>query len=238
MVYAVVLVALLVLSACGTQSLVNSSVAEWRTKKVAKLMYLPPEFRIYEVPLGGKEERVVSWEKQASQYFTDTMEGIGVLHPDVQMISTNTLNLELTKLVAQHYALFCTMVPQIMLVKSDVIPALSSKRQQFGYTLGPGLAALEAATGAQLLVFAVGQDRIRSTQRRVFDSVLNLNIITMGRKAQTGTLVVSVIDVKTGDIVWLDNAFTSSMSFNDAVDMNAITHEVLGGFFKSIGQTL
>ncbi len=201
-------------------------------------MYLPPEFRIYEVPLGGKEERVVAWEKQASQYFHNTMESIGAAHPDVEMISTNTLSPELSKQVLQHYALFCTMVPQMMLVKSDVIPAMANKRQQFNYTLGPGLAGLEQITGARLLVFAIGQDRIRSTQRRVFDSVLNLNLITMGRKAQTGTLVVAVIDVKTGDIMWLDNDFTSRMSFNDEGDMIAMTQEVLGAFFKSIGQTL
>jgi hypothetical protein len=201
-------------------------------------MYFPPDFRIYEVPLGGKEERVVSWEKQASQYFQNTIENLGATHPDLEIISTGSLSPELSKQVLQHYALFCTMVPQMMLVKSDVIPAMAAKRRQFNYSLGPGLAGLEQVTGARLLVFAVGQDRIRSTQRRVFDSVLNLNLITMGRKAQTGTLVIAVVDVKTGDIMWLDNDFTSRMSFNDASDMNSMTQQVLGAFFKSIGQTL
>ncbi len=224
-------------SGCATQSLMNEHARDWASRPIVKMLYAPAEFRIYEVPLGGKEERVIAWEKQAAEYFDNAMEGLNA-PPNREFVAAKSLDSTLYSIISQHYALFCTMVPQMMLIKGNVIEAWANKRDHFNYTVGPGMAPVAQATGADLIVFAIGQDRIRSNSRRVFDGILSLNVFTMGQKAQTGTLVMAILDLKTGDIVWLDNDFTTRMSFNDEADIAKMTRNVLGAFYGSVGSTL
>ncbi|MFN7834183.1 MAG: hypothetical protein ACK5NY_00095 [Burkholderiaceae bacterium] len=229
---------LLLLTACGSPPLKSSRAEGWTQRPAAGVLFVTPEFRMYEVPLGGKEQRVVAWEKQASGYFRTAIEQSGALPAGWTRQAAETLDDTQQKLVEQHYGLFCTLAPQLLLVKSDRVPALAEKRENFTYTLGPGLAPLIEATGAQLMVFALGQDRIRSVQRRVFDSAMSLNVMTMGRKAQTGTMALAVVELATGDILWFDNEFSTRRSFNDAEDVADLTNILLGRFLAAKASTL
>ena len=225
---------LLLLPACSTQSLVSPRLSDWSLNQHTNLLYIPAEFRILEVPLGGKEERVVEWEKNASKFYSQAMEQTHF--PNWTLQNNSALTSLQNQVVDQHYSLFLTMLPQIMMIKGDAIEVMKNKRQAFNYTVGSGMKELAQTTQIQYVVFAAGQDKIRSNSKRIVDSLLNLNPLTIGRVAPYGTLAMAVIELTTGDIIWFDTAQSQRFSFNDESDMKKKIQELMGAFLNEVGR--
>lgn len=217
---------------CTTPALKSPRLDVLKQSAIGPVLFVPPVVRMHEVTLGDREERVVAWEREFNQNFTWALEEFARDHSPLSFRSIKTLTPEAEQLVIDHQALFSTMVPQMLLAKAGVANVWHVQRDECRFSLGPGMVAVAEETGMEWVLMALGADRIRSTSRRVWDTVLSLNPLALGQKTQTGTLCVGMVQLRTGDVLWVDNAFTSWLSLNEKKSLAKVTHELLGRFYQ------
>ncbi len=230
----VILATCLALSACGPRGLVRSEFAGRTNEGPKKIVVVPADFVITEVTFGKTEERVVSAERQASTTLSKHVLELGQKQSAFTVADFSRLTKAQQDVLLQHRALFATMVSQLLLVKEDAVDVWANKLRYFDYTLGRGMADVAAQTGAETAIFIVGKDKVRSTSRKVLDTLSSVLPIGESLSAQPAAVAVGVVDLATGNILMFDNETASRKALTDESDVKAMGESVLTDFRRTL----
>jgi hypothetical protein len=198
---------------------------------VYPVLLLPVDISVKEMSASGLTQEVGSWSREAKghveQAIADQDGALGRLRP----VELPPLTEEEQELVEQYIALYDTVAGSALLYSHiwGRTPAWKHKVDHFDYTLGPGLAFLADKTGVERALFITGEDTISTGGRKVMFVVaaaLGGVAIPMGNTV----LVAGVVDLRTGDLHWINSAFSGgAATLRNPEDV----HSLFNGLFDS-----
>lgn len=228
-VFAVILVAASVLAtpALAAMSAVNPALTQNRVERPKKVVLLPPQVFVYELSAGGVPTRMSDWEATARDNLVAATTRLSREAGLFELVPAPALDPLLADQLEAHIGL-CERVAQSVFVygRGDQ-DAWAHKKNEFDYTVGPGLAFLREQTGADAALIVLGSDYISSGGRRAaFIAGLALGIIMpLGQSFITA----GIVDLTTGDVLW--------MSFDSSASMDSRTPADVDGLMRDLYQT-
>ena len=210
-------VTLLFISGCANTSISHNTHHRILDTKISypikNVLLLPTEIRLYEYIAGNYREPVPKLSNKANQVITDSV--LKFLDAGLGLQATYYDQKNLSKSLREHVALLHQVLNSIYQhANTDSFDVWPHKITHFDYSIGAGLAFLKAENIDAVLI-------MRGVQ---YVSVFRDNLEFDKLKTNT-----SLIDVNTGDIMWVD--------FSEYPDLNIrepqLINEMLVNIFKS-----
>lgn len=224
-----VFVFLLLLSGCATTYRTNLRFEDYfcaqRPKTIA---IMPPDIKIHRLTAGGVSELVDEWSDEATEKVVNLLiQQINSFRSlTVSSFKIEYLNEEKRSFLKEQRGLFNAVSYSI--ISHTYLPesTFSHKIAHFDYTLGHEIAPLSEIANADTLLFCSGRNYIW-TSGRVVLSTFGLLIgaatgVSVIVPAGPEWLVVSLVDAKTGDVVWFDFVAMPGDLRNEEVDRKHI----------------
>jgi hypothetical protein len=201
-----IIIALVMLSIAPTAWSADTSLKS-STLDVAKLphkiLLIEPEIYVKELSVGGVSEKVDDWSNQAKSNVRKSLEQLSAnKHLFDKMEVPDNLSADEAVSLEEHVALYDVVGFNAFYFGKSPFDAWKHKKQEFDYTVGPGLKALADKTGADAALFIVGEDYVSSGGRkaaRVFAALLGVML-----PASPTFISAGLIDLKTGDLLWMN----------------------------------
>jgi len=164
------------------------------------IVLVEPDIELYAVGVGGMEEPRKEWSEAARREFPAAArhllgaQGIA-LRPDFTLPKDAGPEDPIRQLQLLNQAV------SISILNYSRGNALRNKHGKFDWTLGPGVAALREATGADYALFTYIRDSYTSGGRVAMRVIAFLLLGgDIGGGMQTG--LASLVDLRTGQVVW------------------------------------
>lgn len=220
-----VLIALSVLAtpALAAQSAVNPTLTQNLDARPKTLVLLPPQIFVYEVSAGGVPTRMADWEATARDNLTSASIRLARESKLFALQPAPDLAGEAREELEAHIGLYERVALSVFNYGRGTQDAWAHKKQEFDYTLGPGLAFLREQTGADAALVILGVDFISSPGRKAaFIAGLALGVVMpLGQSFVTA----GVVDLKSGDVQWMSFDSSASMDSRNAVDVEALVRD-------------
>lgn len=166
-----------------------------------RVVLVEPDLELYEVGVGGMPEPRKAWTEAARRMYPQAardvlaMQGISMA-PDFALPADAGPENRIRQLQLLNQA-----VSMSILQYSGPGRRLRNKEGRFDWSLGPGVAALREATGADYALFTYIRDSYTSSGR-VAMRVIGFLLLgqDMGGGVQLG--LASLVDLRSGQVVW------------------------------------
>ena len=221
-VCAVILVATSVMatSALAAMSAVNPALTLNLDIRPKKVVLLPPQVFVFELSAGGVPTRMADWEAAARDNLSSAATRLAHDAHLFELIpAPRPETIDIDQLDA-HIGLYDRVAQSVFVYGRGEQSAWAHKKNEFDYTVGPGLVFLREQTGADAALIVLGADYISSGGRKAaFFAGLALGIIMpLGQSFMTAGL----IDLKTGDVQWMSFDSSSSMDSRNPTDVDGL----------------
>lgn len=170
----------------------------------AGIVLMPADIELYELSAGGVLEPKAEWTAAAQRHLDGALEaekrqrGLRFDRFDDSRL-TSDLRAELDQIQRMHGAVGQAILRHAYTPNQE----LPTKKDRFDWTLGPGVAPLRAATGADHALFVWIRDSYTSGGRAAVQILAYVLIgVMLPGGVQTG--FASIVDLSTGDIVWFN----------------------------------
>ncbi|OGX17720.1 MAG: hypothetical protein A2Y00_04560 [Omnitrophica WOR_2 bacterium GWF2_43_52] len=207
----VIIVSLLLLSGCATTYRTNSLFENYFDgQKQKTIAMMPPDIKIHRLTAGGVTELVDEWSDAAKKSI------ISLIQEEVKPFrslalspfKTEFLNESEVGFLKEQLGLFNAVSYSIISHTYMPESIFKHKIAHFDYTLGNEIATLGEFSKADAFLFCSGRNYIW-TSGRVVLSTFGLLLgaaagVTIVVPAGPEWLAVSLVDAKTGDVVWFD----------------------------------
>lgn len=196
---------------------VSADVLEQKLK-TSKVVMLPPMIEVHELSAMGATEK----DPEMTQ---DALENVSLVLDEIFKANVKTADFNKIDLTPEQKDLLREYVGLYDVVSNsahfhtagrgtgDNTSYWAHKVQHFDYTVGDGISFLREYTDADYALFVSGQDYVSSGGRVatfIFFAALGV-AIPMGYSY----LSAGVVDLKTGDISWLDYSASGSINLSD-----------------------
>lgn len=196
-----------------------------------KMVLLPLSIKVKEMSAGGIKDEVGDWSQAAKDHIRATLQSGGPVDGPLELMPLDGLSVEQDAVVEEHLALF-NVVAGAALGHTMIQPvdaAWLAKAKRFDYTLGPGLAFLQASTGADRALVIFGEDVVSTAGRKataVVGALLGV-AVPLGHSF----LLAGIVDLQRGDILWMDYTFSAGdQTFRDRIDVEELLTELFSNY--------
>ncbi len=192
------------LGACSTTRVRTASDDGGTPLKIhGSVVLIEPDIELYEVAAGGMQEPRPAWTEAARHTYPVAVHELLATHgttllPDFIPPPALPPTEHMRQLLLLNQA-----VANSILTHSQLGSDLATKHGRFDWTLGPGVAVLRDATGADYALFTYIRDSYTGSGRaamRVIGALLLGGDI--GGGVQVG--LASLVDLRTGQVVWFN----------------------------------
>ena len=226
--FALILMAASVLAtpALAAMSAVNPALTQNLAARPKKIVLLPPQVFVYELSAGGVPTRMADWEATARDNIVAAATRLAQ-QAGFELVPAPALDPLLADQLEAHIGLYDRVAQSVFVYGRGDQEAWAHKKNEFDYTVGPGLAFLREQTGADAALIVLGSDFISSGGRRAaFIAGLALGIVMpLGQSFITA----GIVDLTTGDVLW--------MSFDSSVSMDSRTPADVDSLMRDLYQT-
>ena len=221
-VYAVLLIigSVMASPALAAMSAVNPALSQNLEQRPKKVVLLPPQIFVFELSAGGVPTRMADWEAAARDNLVSAATRIASASHLLELIRAPQLQSADADLLEAHIGLYDRVAQSVFVYGRGDQSAWAHKKNEFDYTVGPGLAFLREQTGADAALIVLGSDFISSGGRKAaFIAGLALGIVMpLGQSFMTAGLV----DLKTGNVQWMSFDASNSMDSRNAGDVDGL----------------
>ena len=165
------------------------------------VVLVEPDIELSEVLAGGTQEPRQAWTEAARRFYPqaarEVLEAQGIaVRPDFNLPPDAGPDHRLRQLYLLNQAVSLSILQH---ARSG--SRLRNKHGRFDWTLGPGVADLRAATGADYALFTYLRDSYSSSGRVAMRII---GFVLLGGDVGGGTQVglASLVDLRTGQVVW------------------------------------
>lgn len=214
-------------AAVAAMSATHPALSQNLEARPKKVVLLPPQVFVFELSAGGVPTRMSDWEATARGNLTAAATRLARESRLFELVPTPQLTTaELDQLDA-HIGLYDRVAQSVFIYGRGEQAAWAHKKNEFDYTVGPGLAFLREQTGADAALIVLGSDFISSGGRKAaFAAGLLLGIVMpLGQSFITA----GVVDLTTGDVQW--------MSFDSSSSLDTRTPANVDGLMRALYQT-
>lgn len=211
----------------AAMSAVNPALAQHLDTRPKKVVLLPPQVFVYELSAGGVATRKTDWEADARANLARAATRQALESRLFELVPAPPLGpAELDQLDA-HIGLYDRVAQSVFIYGRGEQSAWAHKKNEFDYTIGPGLAFLRERTGADAAMIVLGSDYISTGGRKAaFIVGLALGVaLPLGQSFMTA----GVVDLQTGDVQWMSFDSSSSMDTRSPADDD----ELMRALFKT-----
>lgn len=182
------------------------------TTRVAnsKLVIVPADMELFSMSAGGVLEPRADWTDAAQKNFRAAL----LARKEVAGGSTQELNEAELDELGQLNALHGTVAEAVFAHHMLKMPALPTKNNTLDWTLGEAVKPLHDRTSGDYALFFWVRDSYASSERKaamvamtVFGALLGVAVVPAGGQQ---TAYASLVDLKTGRIVWFNNLARAS----------------------------
>lgn len=223
--FAVILVAASVLAtpALAAMSAVNPALTQNPAARPKKVVLLPPQVFVYELSAGGMPTRMADWEATARENLSAAATRLSH-EAGFELLPAPVLAPLLADQLEAHIGLYERVAQSVFVYGRGDMDAWAHKKNEFDYTVGPGLAFLRQQTGADAALIVLGSDYISSGGRRAaFIAGLMLGVVMpLGQSFITA----GIVDLTTGDVLWMSFDSSSSMDSRTPADVDSLMHNL------------
>ena len=225
------LVSLVALSGCvSTQVRTAKDAAGEPVRIDGTVVLVEPDIELYEIGVGGMQEPRKAWTEAARRLYPQAarevlqVQGIA-MRPDFNLPADAGPENRLRQLLLLNQAVSISILqyggrgPGIRLRNKD---------GEFDWTLGPGVAELRQATGADYALFTYIRDSYTSGGRAAMRII---GFLLLGGDVGGGTQVglASLVDLRTGRVVWHNLLLDQTGDLRDARGANETAGDLLKG---------
>lgn len=194
-----------------------------------KILLMPLDVELSLLTTGGVNEPRADWTESAVGFIQNALQRQSNIH-DFELVDYNPdheANSETLKQVQKlHEVVGATMLEQ------RVIP-LPSKAKDFSWSLGSDAASLGNAYGTHYALYLFMRDSYASAGRQALVAASTVVSALLGTPAATGGVQVgyaTLVDLKTGDIVWFNSLARGSGDLREKTAAEASIKFLLDGF--------
>jgi len=212
----------LALAGCanGNTDLAQGLNVSWSAGAAKRIVMVDPDVELSELTMGGITEARADWTATGKTFVRDDIistlaaKGIDVAAADPP---TDPREVQLVKL---HGAVGASIFLNTLL-------QLPTKKKNFDWTLGPGVSALRDHYKGDYALFVYIRDSYSSGGR----ILLQLGAAALGVGVSGGQQVgfASLVDLRTGQIVWFNRLGNATGSLKDAKGATTTVTRLLSG---------
>ncbi|MEW6119012.1 MAG: hypothetical protein AB1593_02855 [Pseudomonadota bacterium] len=198
-------------------SAVNPALAANLDSRPKKVVLLPPQIFVYELSAGGVPTRMGEWEARARSNANDAARQAAHETGVFELLDAPAFDAADQETLDAHIGLYDRVAQSVFVYGRGEQSAWAHKKNEFDYTVGPGLAFLRARTGADAALIVLGADLISSSSRKLaFVAGLALGVIMpLGQSF----VAAGLVDLDTGDVQWMSFESSSSLDTRDPDDV-------------------
>ncbi len=223
--FALILMAASVLAtpALAAMSAVNPALTQNLAARPKKIVLLPPQVFVYELSAGGVPTRMADWEATARDNIVAAATRLAQ-QAGFELVPAPTLDPLLADQLEAHIGLYDRVAQSVFVYGRGDQEAWAHKKNEFDYTVGPGLAFLREHTGTDAALIVLGSDFISSGGRRAaFIAGLALGIVMpLGQSFITA----GIVDLTTGDVLWMSFDSSLSMDSRAPADVDSLMRDL------------
>lgn len=205
----VIVASMLVLSGCAMTTNVQQIDKLESVGDDPRIVLMPPDIRYYLLTAGGVPEPNAEWTEAAQTNFLialqDYAKSIG---SDVTVIDKTDLGEDEIRYETLHSAVGLTLLQNYFGMWK-----LPSKGETFDWSLGPDVSSIGRNYDADYALFVYYRDYQASGGRVAFAILAAAAGMGVGTGSETG--FASLVDLKTGDIVWFNVVTSGSGELRD-----------------------
>lgn len=210
--------------ALAAMSAVHPALSQNLEVRPKKVVLLPPQVFVFELSAGGVPTRMADWEATARDNLIAAATRLARESSLFEVAPLPPLAATDLDTLDAHIGLYDRVAQSVFVYGRGDQAAWAHKKNEFDYTVGPGLAFLRAQTGADAALIVLGSDFISSGGRKAaFAAGLLLGIaIPLGQSFITA----GVVDLKTGDVQWMSFDASSSMDSREPADVDSLMRDL------------
>lgn len=201
----------LLLAGCAvTRNVQQIETLESAGSEEPTILLMPPDIRYYLITAGGVPEPQAEWTEAARRNFS----GAVAAYAESAATELEVLDEDMTPTEVQYRKLHEAVGYSVMLHHFGAAK-LPSKDGSFDWTLGPDIREIAEEHDADYALFVFYRDE-QASGGRVALAILTAAAtgVAMGTGAEYG--FASLVDLRTGDIVWFNVVGAGSGEFRDA----------------------
>jgi hypothetical protein len=197
------------LCACTSTSnkVATSAPVNWTGESGKRVILVDPDVELSELTAGGTEEARADWSKTGKDFIRDdiaaTLQAKGVTIVSADII-TDRHEAQLVKL---HGALGQS-------IQMNLVQAWPTKKNNFDWTLGPGTDVFRDHYHSDYALFVYMHDSYTTAGRAVMMVAFAAFGVGLHGGQQAG--FASLVDLRTGRVVWFNRLASSSGSLKEA----------------------
>jgi len=210
-------------SACTTTKVLKPEVTAAIDPAAAKILVLPLDVELYVLEAGGLTAPRADWTKAAKEHVAtavrdrlDSSKAAFVVGQE-ELLAADSKHLQLFKL---HEAIGNAIYNHQAGGAQGQAAILPTLKKGFDWTLGEGVQALAADTGANYALFVHIRDSYATAGRKaaMVGAILVAGItgvyIPVGTGVRTG--FASLVDLKTGQVAWFNRLYSETGDLREA----------------------
>ncbi len=204
----------------AAMSAIHPALSQGLDARPKKVVLLPPQVFVFELSAGGVPTRMADWEATARDNVTTVATRLARESGLFELIPSPPLEAAALERLDAHIGLYDRVAQSVFIYGRGEQAAWAHKKNEFDYTVGPGLDFLREQTGADAALIVLGSDFISSGGRRAaFIAGLALGIVMpLGQAFMTA----GVVDLKTGDVQWMSFDSSSSLDSRKPADIDGL----------------
>jgi len=209
--------------ALAAQSAIHPALSQNPDARPKKIVLLPPQVFVYELSAGGVPTRMADWEATARDNVSTATTRLARESGVFELVPAPDLTPAAREELEAHIGLYERVALSVFNFGRGTQDAWAHKKQEFDYTVGPGLAFLRDQTGSDAALIVLGADFISSAGRKAaFIAGLALGVVMpLGQSFMTA----GVVDLGTGDVQWMSFDSSASMDSRKADDIDALVRD-------------
>lgn len=223
-----ILLLCLLLNACASTQVRTAKGDDGKPLVVGgSVVLVEPDIELYEVLVGGAQEPRKAWTDAARRLYPQmarellSQRGIEV-RPDFSLPLEGGADDRLRQLYLLNQAV------SISILQYGRSTASSGLRGKFDWTLGPGIAELREATGADYALFTYVRDSYTSGGRAAMRII---GFVLLGGDIGGGYQIglASLVDLRTGQVVWHNLLVDQAGDLRDEAGARETADDLLKG---------
>jgi hypothetical protein len=219
----ITIVTLIVLSGC---TVTPATVQTVETLEIAgdnpRFLLMPPDVRYYLVTAGGVSEPHEEWTTAAQTNFRNEVIAFADAR-DADLVEVDRDSLTEDEIM---YETLHSAVGGSLLIHHYGTMKLPAKAGRFDWTLGPGVASLADRYDADYALFVHYRDYQASGGRVAFAILAAAAGVGVPMGSETG--FASLVDLRSGDIVWFNRVIAGSGELRDEQGAKTTVTKLLG----------
>jgi hypothetical protein len=228
-----VLLLCLLLNACASTQVRTAKGDDGKPLVIAgSVVLVEPDIELYEVLVGGAQEPRKAWTEAARRLYPQVTRELlsqrGIeMRPDFAIPVEGGADDRLRQLYLLNQAVSISI---LQYGRSTASSGLRNKRGKFDWGLGPGIAELREATGADYALFTYIRDSYTSGGRAAMRII---GFVLLGGDIGGGYQIglASLVDLRTGQVVWHNLLVDQAGDLRD----EAGARETAGDLLKGLG---